>query len=146
MLLVLARVNPGLVRNTAALARATFHPAYLVKNGVEGCSGAQLVAPVIDEGPTAPLLPIALDSDGEEVDEEPTADAMLPPKKYTLENYKSNAQRGRPRNRRYRSRGSLSSDGGAPAPHPRPAANRPAATSDADVARDFLSQISVDDL
>ena len=116
MLLVLARVKPHLVRNMAALARATFHPAYLVKNGVKGCSDKKLVPPVINEGPISPPLPVALDSDGEEVEEDLTPDQMLPPEKYTLENYKSNARRGRPRTRRYRSRGALCSDGGARAP------------------------------
>ena len=78
MLLVLARVKPHLVRNMAALARATFHPAYLVKNGVKGCSDKTLVPPVINEGPISPPLPIALDSDGEEVEEDPTPDSSLP--------------------------------------------------------------------
>ena len=140
LMLVLARVKPFLLNQPAALARATFHPAYLVQNGVAGCSGKHLVAPVIDEGPAPPPLPSALGIDGEVV-EEPTSEPMLPPTRYTLENYKSNVRRGRPRTRRYRSRGAESSDRGAPAPRRHDGGGN----DDATFARSSLSQFSLDD-
>ena len=101
------------------IARKFFHPAYLVQNW-SGILDHTVTTPQADFGPpqrTADDI-IALDINGEPVEEilAHAHNPMLPPLKYTLENYKANAKRGRPRKRRLRSRGSaLAADGGAPA-------------------------------
>ena len=102
------------------LVREYFHPAYQVENCFRSI-GQQLIAPQPNFGPSIDTVDdiVVLDSDGEEVDSEaaPAVNSMLSPLKFTLEQQKLNARRGRRRTRRHRSRGAASSaDGGVDAP------------------------------
>ena len=125
MVLVVAKHAPQLLRNKQELMRTFCHPAYLVENWERGIADANLRCPQAKLGPELAAIDIiAIDSDGEEIEQDPSAppaqpasQPMLPPEKYTLENYKNNRRRGRPRTRRFRSRGAVSSDGGAAPPN-----------------------------
>jgi len=116
--MVVGQHRPELFREDRRreLVRTFFHPAYLVENWVEGM-GHQLTAPRANFGPPMESANdiVVLDSDGEEVESTPAParNPMLPPLKYTLQNYKRNARRGRPRIRRFRSRGAASAAGAA---------------------------------
>ena len=120
MLLVLVQKRPDLFQEGGrrTLVREYFHPAYQVENCIRSI-GQQLIAPQPNFGPSIATVDdiVVIDSDGDEVDSEaaPAVNPMLPPLKFTLEQYKLNARRGRRRTRRHRSRGAASSaDGGAP--------------------------------
>lgn len=121
MVLVVAKHRPELLQDRKQLTRTFFHPSYLVESWELGIAGANLVSPQAKLGPDLAEVNIcALNSDGEEIEcPEPQPNAsqsMLPPNKYTLENYCNNVRRGRPRTRRFRSSGALPSDGGAAPP------------------------------
>ena len=120
MLLVLVQKRPDLFQEGGrrTLVRDYFHPAYQVENCILAI-GQQLTAPQANFGPFVAAVGdiVVIDSDGEEVNSEaaPAVNPMLPPFKFTMDQYKLNARRGRPRTRRRRSRGAASSaDGGAP--------------------------------
>lgn len=122
MLLVLVQQRPDLFQEGGrrTLVREYFHPAYQVENCIRSI-GQQLTAPQPNFGPSIATVDdiVVIDSDGEEVASDaaaPPVNPMLPPLTFTLEQYKLNSRRGRPRTRRHRSRGAASSgDSGAPA-------------------------------
>ena len=123
MMLVVASQRRELFEatNRRELVRTYFHPAYLVENCIQAV-GQHLEAPQAHFGPLGNSVDdiVALDSDGEEVDFTPAMpqNPMLPPVKYTLDQYKLNARRGRRRTRRYRSSGSATASDGATARTP----------------------------
>ena len=145
MMLVVANQKPHLFQedNRRELVRTYFHPAYLVENCIQAVN-QRLEAPQAYFGPARESVDdiIAIDSDGEEVDCTPAEDqnAMLPPVKYTLQQYKLNARPGRPRKRRFRSSGSATaSDGAAP-----PARTEGDELTAEHKARQFLNNIELD--
>lgn len=95
--------------NRLELAKTFFHPAYLVRNGVEAFDGLVLnvpAAPFGDPDAEAANEIGALDEDGNPIAAVAGAEApMLPPRKFRLDTYPQNASRGRPSTRRKRSRG-----------------------------------------
>ena len=116
MFLVLARYRPEMLDSAhrAELLHNYCHPAYLVENGVKAFEGQEIRIPQVQFGPQiTPLGDNSYESVNSESDSEPSY--MRAPWKYTLENYKNNPKKGRPANKRKRSRGASSSaDGGAP--------------------------------
>jgi hypothetical protein len=144
MALVLAHKRPGLLTQAGRveLSESYFHPAYLVKNGILAFQEQVLNVPQakfgLEDRPMSDI--IIIDSDGEEQESHAADDPnpMLPPFKYTWENYKNIPRRGRPNTRRKRSRGAASSwDGGAPVV-------RNAIMAAEDTARLVLEQFDLD--
>ena len=122
MLLVLLARRPEVLEtmNRDMLCETYFHPGYLIKRGVEAFKDMEFNIPQAKFG--APDIPdddiIVIDEDGNDGEHRPVSGPtrlpMLPPWKYTLEQYKRNVRRGRPRTRRIRSRGEVGGTG-APA-------------------------------
>eukprot|EP00750_Incisomonas_marina_P003838 INCI13418.1.p1 GENE.INCI13418.1~~INCI13418.1.p1 ORF type:complete len:393 (-),score=49.09 INCI13418.1:161-1339(-) len=108
MMLVVANQRRELFEaaNRRELVRTYFHPAFLVENCIQAV-GQHLEAPKAHFGPLGNSVGdiVPMDSDGEEVDSTPAIpqNPMLPPVKYTLDQYKLNGRRARPRTRRYHS-------------------------------------------
>ena len=94
MALVLAHKRPGLLTQAGRveLSESYFHPAYLVKNGILAFQEQVLNVPQakfgLEDRPMSDI--IIIDSDGEEQESHAADDPnpMLPPFKYTWENYK----------------------------------------------------------
>ena len=127
--IVLAKHKPHLLQrqNRHVFCRMFFHPAYLLENWRRAVDGLSWNRPQVNMGPDVASLDLtALDSDGEEIEDEAPEQGrqpMLPPLKYTMERYKLNQRHGRPRTRSSRSRGAAAVDGGPAAPGQDPGAS-----------------------
>ena len=105
--------------NKESFFRCYFHPAYRVENLTKAYENIQMEIPMAKLGPDDAINLISSDDESNsqvQVDNRAPA-PMLPPHKFTLENYKKNKKRGRKRKKRIRNRGAMSSDRGAPPPN-----------------------------
>ena len=127
MMLAIGLNKPELLRERKdEFFKNFFHPSFFVKNLILGYDGSFMV-PNAPMGP--PLPKFMRDSEEEEV-------LMLPPIGFSLDDYNKKKPRGRPRNKRIRSRGAVGEDGARL--HKRSSGVRQG-RSNAQLARDLLA-------
>ena len=101
MLLALGTRKAHVLRNIETFTRNYFHPAYLIESLCEAYADIRFEIPNAKLGPEEVVSLISDAEDGDESDSQRDDDAtMLPPRKYTLQTYKKNKRRGRPRQKR----------------------------------------------
>jgi len=101
MLLALGTRKAHVLRNKETFTRNYFHPAYLIESLCEAYADVRFEIPNAKLGPEEVVSLISDAEDDDESDSQRDDDAtMLPPRKYTLQTYKKNKRRGRPRQKR----------------------------------------------
>ena len=97
--------------NKESFFRCYFHPAYRVENLTKAYENIQMEIPNAKLGPDEAINVISSDDESDS-EVENSELPMLPPHKFTLENYKNTKRRGRKRKKRFRSRDAMPSDRG----------------------------------
>jgi len=125
MLVALGTYKRDVLLNKESFSRDYFHPAYHIESLSAAYDNVRFKIPNAKLGPEE--ISLVSDSDVEEDEKSEltrgasssswsaparTGAQMLPPRKYTLETYKKNKQRGRPRKKRIRSNGAMPGDRG----------------------------------
>ena len=88
-----------------------FHPSFFVKNLCFGYEDGAFMVPNAPMGPPLPKSMPMYDSEEEVMRDSEEEVLMLPPIGFSLDDYNKKKPRGRPRNKRIRSRGAVGDDG-----------------------------------